>query len=166
MWCTTKIAVGLMCLVFFVAGHAQAKDACNLRSLAHQQRDEATIQNLETAWNIAMSRGDTDFELCLLTPDFMEILPNGELKTLTDQLGFTEKNQEQNKPVAELPKIKVLIHGNVAVAHATWKPTEANRKPDQTADFFIWEKRHMARLFLASNASRSQIANEIFGHGQ
>jgi hypothetical protein len=137
MW--RNSAIGLMSLLSFVPSQARAKGTCDLQPLMHQQKDEATIQHLEASWNMAISKGDTDFEGCVLASDFMEILSTGELKTRTDELGFTAKNIGQNRPMPEMPKITVLIHGNVAVAYATWKPASANRKPDQTTDYFIWE---------------------------
>lgn len=139
MWPSRSIVAGLISLLPFMPTHAQAKDPCALRSLPQQQRDEATIQHLEASWNLAIAQGDTEFERCLLTADFQAILSTGEMKTLTDQLGSTAKNKGQNQPIPELPPIRVLIHGNVAVAYALWKPASANRKPDQTADYFIWE---------------------------
>ena len=139
MWASRGILTGLVSLLPLMAVHAQAKDPCELESLLHQQRDEATIQRLEASWNSAIAQGDADFERCLLTADFREILASGELKTLADELGFTSKNKGQNRPPPKLPPITVLIHGNVAVAYAVWVPTAANRRPDQTADYFVWE---------------------------
>jgi hypothetical protein len=139
MWPSSGIVAGLISLLSFMAVHAQAKDGCELESLLHQQRDEATIQRLEGSWNFAIWQGDSGLERCLLTADFGEILSTGELKTLTDELGFTAKNKGQNRPPPALPPITVLLHGNVAVAYAIWVPTAANRKPDRTADYFVWE---------------------------
>jgi len=141
MWHSRNMVIGLISSLPFVALHAQAKGTCDLPPLLHQKKDEATIQHLESSWNLAISKGDTKFEGCLLTSDFMEIFPGGELKTRTDQLGFTAKNKGQNKPVPEAPKVAVLIHGNVAVAYAAWKTTGANGQPEttETADYFVWE---------------------------
>jgi hypothetical protein len=136
---TASIVASLISSLPLMPAHAQANGACNSPSLRNQQRDAATIQHLETSWNIAIMQGDTSLEECLLTADFKEILANGELKTRTDELGFTAKNKGQNKPIPQLPPITVVIHGNVAVAYATWTPTVADRPPDQTADYFIWE---------------------------
>jgi hypothetical protein len=138
MWPSRSILIGLISLVPFIA-HAQTKDQCEQQLPPHQQKDEATIQHIETSWNLAISRGDSSFERCLLTADFMEILNKGELKTLTDELGFTDKNKDKDRPPPNMPPITVLMHGNVAVAYATWVPTDLQKKPDQTTDFFIWE---------------------------
>lgn len=120
-------------------GQGQTTGVCNAPALMNQHRDEATIQHLETSWNIAITQGDASFEDCLLTADFMEILSDGDLKTRTDELGFTTKNKGLNKPTPRLPAITVVIHGNVAIAFATWTSPAANRGPDKTVDYFIWE---------------------------
>jgi len=132
---------GLIVVLPSMPVHAQARTngVCNAPALMNQQKDEATIQHLETSWNIAITQGDASFEDCLLTSDFMEILSDGDLKTRTDELGFTAKNKGQMKPLPRLPPITVVIHGNVAIAYATWTPTAANRPPDKTVDYFIWE---------------------------
>jgi len=136
------IVLGLTTAFSLVSLSAQAKAACDLPSLVHQAKDEATIQRLEAAWNAAISKGDTDFESCLLTSDFALILGNGELKSRTDQLGLTAKNKGKYLPVPDLPKITVLIHGNVAVAYASVSSTRADGKTETTkfADYFVWEK--------------------------
>jgi hypothetical protein len=139
MWSSRSIVIGLISLLPIISAHAQSKDPCEAQLPAHQQKDEATIQQIETAWNLAIARGDSSFERCLLTADFKEILSKGELKTLTDELGFTEKNKGKNRPIPTLPPITVLIHGSMAVAYATWVPTDPNKKSDQTSDVFIWE---------------------------
>jgi uncharacterized protein DUF4440 len=136
---TGSIVAGLISLLPFKPAQAQATSACHAPTLVKQQKDEATIQHLETSWNIAITQGDTDFEDCLLTADFMEILSNGDLKTRTEELGFTAKNKGQKKPIPRLPAITVVMHGNVAMAYATWTPAAANRPPDKTVDYFIWE---------------------------
>jgi hypothetical protein len=138
---TGSIVAGLISVLPFKPVHAQAQTngACNAPPLMNQQNNEATIQHLETSWNIAITQGDASFEDCLLTADFMEILSNGDLKTRTEELGFTTKNKGQKNPMPRLPAITVVIHGNVAIAYATWTPTAANRPPEKTVDYFIWE---------------------------
>jgi hypothetical protein len=63
---------------------------CQFPTLAHEHRDVATIQALELEWTRAYLRGDTDFEACLLTPDFTEIMRNGEIKDLSARAGGQE----------------------------------------------------------------------------
>ena len=131
--------MGALLLLVLIPARAQVQSGCDLPSLLHQQKDEATIEHLEASWNRAISQGDADFERCLLTTDFKEILPTGELKSLTDQLGSTAKNKGQNYPIPHLPPVTVSIHGNVAVAYATWKLAGANQPSDKIADYLIWE---------------------------
>ncbi len=135
---------------------AQTRDECSATPLVNQQKDEATIQQLETAWNIAIRRGDAALEDCLLTADFLEILPNGDLKTRTDELGFTTKNKGQNMPMPRLPAITVVLHGNVATAFATWTPLAANRPPEKTVDYFIWENGSWHVFFSQSTPIEAQ----------
>jgi hypothetical protein len=141
MCVSRRVVTGLIALLAVTTAHAQAQahDSCEPESLMHQQRDEATIQRLEALWNVAISQGDTSFERCLLTADFVEILSSGELKTRADELGFTAKNRGRKQRTPELPAITISIHGNVAVARAIWKQTDATRESDQIADCFVWE---------------------------
>jgi len=137
----SEIMAALICVPPSMPAHAQAQTngVCNVPELMNQQKDAATIQHLETSWNTAIAQGNASFEDCLLSADFMEILSDGDLKTRTDELGFTAKNKGRNKPIPRLPPITVVVHGNVAMAYATWTATAANRPPDKTVDFFIWE---------------------------
>jgi hypothetical protein len=148
MWYSKSICIGLLSALPFIA-HGQATDPCEALP-AHQQKDEATIHRIETAWNLAISRGDSSFERCLLTADFAEILSKGEIKSVTDELGFTDKNKGKNRPIPNMPAITVLIHGNVAIAYATWVPSDPNKKSDQTSDFFVWENGAWHVLFSQS----------------
>jgi hypothetical protein len=134
-----KIILGLVSMGFLVVHQARAAGACDVQGLMHQQKDAATIQQLEKSWTIAIAQGDTSFERCLLTPDFVEVMSTGEIKTLADELGNTAKNKGQHRPPADMPQVTVSIHDNVAVAYATWKPADASRKPDLTSDFFVWD---------------------------
>ena len=70
-----------MQLLFFVCLIAFTTDATadyHRLALAHQRRDAGTIQRLENAWTLAYLSGDAEFEACLLTPDFTEIMANGK----------------------------------------------------------------------------------------
>lgn len=139
MCAARRIVTGLISLLIFMSAHAHAQDSCALESLMHQQRDEATIQRLEALWSVAISQGDTSFERCLLTADFVEILSTGELKTRADELGFTAENKGRKRRAPELPAIRILIHDNVAVARATWKLSGVTPESNQIADCFVWE---------------------------
>ena len=68
-------------------------------ALKAQQRDAATIQRLENAWTVAYLKADTNFELCLLSSDFTEIVRSGEVKFLSDELAFARKNEGKNLPI-------------------------------------------------------------------
>jgi len=153
---TGSIVAGLMSGLPFMPAHAQANGTCNAQPLLNQQKDEATILHLEAAWNTAIGQGDASSESCLLTADFKEILANGELKTRADELGFTAKNKGQNKPIPRLPPFTVLIHGNVAIAYATWTPSAADSAPNQTADYFIWEDGSWHAFFSQSTPVEKQ----------
>lgn len=75
----------------------------------HQRKDEATAQRLENAWNIAYLRGDTNFESCLLTPDFTSISLKGEVRVLADELAVAAKNKGKNLPIPSFPEITVFM---------------------------------------------------------
>lgn len=137
-----KLILGLVSLAWLLPLASQAEDVCRQKPLLEQHEDAATIQNLEAAWSIAYLRGDTDFERCLLTPDFTEIMRDGEVKLLADELGFAEKNKGKDLPIPVMPMSTVLIHGDVAVAYGTSKSTVTAGKTRTTryADYYIWEK--------------------------
>ena len=164
MCCSSAMVIGLISLLPFMAVHAQASETCNRESLMHQRRDEATIQRLEASWNEAIAQGDSGFERCLLTADFREILTSGELKTLTDELGFTARNKGQNRLPPQLPPITVLIHANVAVAYAAWVPT-GDGKPDETADYFVWENGFW-RVFFSQTTPVENSSITAWGGGR
>jgi hypothetical protein len=131
-----------MLLIPFVPSiplHAQT--TCDMDALKSQQRDVPTIQRLENAWTIAYLKADTNFEECLLTKDFTEIVRSGEVKFLSDELAFARKNEGKNLPIPNLPEPTVLLHDNVAVAYGTSESTAADGKIRQTryADYYIWE---------------------------
>jgi|ERR1700677_2955095 hypothetical protein len=71
---------------------AVAED-CQKELLLHQRRDTATIDRLERMWTLAYVHGDTDLERCILAPDFTEIMRNGHVKFLRDELRFAENNK-------------------------------------------------------------------------
>jgi hypothetical protein len=128
----------------------QAKDACQYSALLHERRDVATIESLELEWTRAYLRGDTDFEKCLLTPDFTEIVRNGDVKHLADELVLAAKNKAKPLPVPEIPKGTVLLHGNVAVAYGRSSGARAMRY----ADYYVWESSHWRVYF----AQQTEIA--------
>jgi hypothetical protein len=97
--------------------------ACHGPELMNEHKDVATLQRLEAAWSIAYLKGDINFERCLLTPDFTEIMGCGDMAELKDELGFAVANQSNNLSIPNLPKSTILLHGNVAVACGTSRGT-------------------------------------------
>ena len=140
---------------------SQAYGACGQEVLQHEHQDAATIQALETAWSVAYLNGDTDFERCLLTPDFTEILRDGSVKLLADELGFAAKNAGKHLTIPDLPKGTVFIHGDVAVAYGLSGSADAQGVKHMTryADYYIWEEGAWRAYF----AQQSQFLQDTAG---
>jgi hypothetical protein len=121
------------------AHHAQ--NTCDQSTLKDERKDVATIQRLERAWTVAYLEADTNFERCLLSPDFTEIIRSGEVKFLADELEFAKKNEGKNLPIPDQPKPTVLLHGNVAVAYGASEFTGLDGEVRKTryADYYVWE---------------------------
>jgi hypothetical protein len=111
---------------------------CRFPALLHQHRSVATIEALEFEWSRAYLRGDTEFEACLLTADFTEIMRNGQVNHLSDELALATKNTANPLPVGELPKGTVLLHRNVAVAYGRSRSASGQRAM-RYADYYVWE---------------------------
>jgi hypothetical protein len=134
----SNAAIIIAIAMAIVSPPIEANAPCKNPILLHQHRNVATIERLELAWSRAYLRGDTGFEECLLTPDFAEIMRNGDVKHLSDELALAAKNKANPPPVGELPSSQVLLHGNVAVAYG--RPQ--NSKSARTmwyADYYVWE---------------------------
>lgn len=133
-------------ILFAASIPLHAQPACDMDALKGQQRDVATIQRLENAWTVAYLKADTNFELCLLSKDFTEIVRSGDVKSLSNELEFARKNEGKNLPIPKLPEPTVLLHDNVAVAYGTSQSTGPDGKIKETryADYSVWEngKRH------------------------
>jgi ketosteroid isomerase-like protein len=135
-----RCLIAVSCIPAISPSPLLAGDACRLLSLAHEQKDVATIDKIEKAWTVAFLRGDTQFERCLLTSDFTEIMRHGNITTLVDELRGAAENREKNMPIPEFPEIQVLLHGNVAVAYGTLSATGSARKARaRYADYYVWE---------------------------
>jgi hypothetical protein len=134
-----KFAVLFVLFAPSIPLHAQT--TCDIDSLKGQQRDVATIQRLENAWTVAYLKADTNFELCLLSKDFTEIVRGGDVKVLSDELAFARKNEGKNLLIPRLPEPTVLLHDNVAVAYGTSLSTGPDGKIKETryADYYVWE---------------------------
>jgi hypothetical protein len=121
---------------------ALAEDGCSLPELAHQQHDAETVQKLENAFASAFLKGDTNFEKCLLLPNYSEVSRSGKWRVLSEELASTAKNQGRNLSVPEtMPKIEVLMHGDVAVAHGLFTFAEPDGKSQSTrfSDVYVWK---------------------------
>jgi hypothetical protein len=129
--------LGAMATALVFSSVARAGN-CNVPPLLHQHRDVATIQSLELAWSRAYLRGDTAFEECLLTADFTEIMRNGAVKHLSDELALAAKNAPTPLPMGEIPKGTVLLHGDVAVAYGR-SQRAGGAHAMRYADYYVWE---------------------------
>jgi hypothetical protein len=133
-----KVAVVVPLLAIIFSPAISAAKSCEYPALLHEQRDVATIESLELEWTRAYLRGDTAFEECLLTADFTEIMRNGDIKYLPDELALAEKNRAKPLPLGEVAKGSVLLHGNVAVAYGR-SQNSAGARALRYADYYVWE---------------------------
>ena len=144
MMLNCKASIG-MATTLILSSVVKAND-CRFPTLAHEQRDVATIQSLELEWSRAYLRGDTDFEKCLLTSDFTEIMRNGDIKDLSAELALAAKNKANPLPQGDLPTGQVLLHGNVAVAYGR-SQSAAGARAMRYADYYVWENSHWRVYF-------------------
>jgi hypothetical protein len=127
------------CLLF-VSSQLKAED-CNIPELANQKHDAATVQRLENAFSIAFLKGDTNFEKCLLLPNYAETSRSGKWRTLSDEIETASRNRGRNLSVPEMPKVDVLMHGDTAIAHGIFTFTSADGKTMTTrfSDVYVWK---------------------------
>jgi len=94
------------------------------------------------AWTVAFLSGDTEFEACLLTRDFTEIMSNGTINHLADELALAQKNKGKPATTPDMPQITIHLHGNVAVAYgiSSKKEVMIDGKPCKSyyADYNVW----------------------------
>jgi hypothetical protein len=121
-----------------IVSSAATAEVCQFPALHNQRQDVATIETLELEWSRAYLRGDTAFEACLLTADFTEIMRNGEVKHLADELALAARNTAKPLPMREIPKGIVLLHGNVAVAYGR-SQNAVGTTAMRYADYYVWE---------------------------
>jgi hypothetical protein len=131
-----------------------AKADCTRPALTHQRRDAVSIQALETAWTQAYLTGDTDFEKCILTPDFTEIMRNGSIHHLSDELELAAKNRGKPVTSADTPQITIHVHGIVAVAYgiSSAQTIDGKVRKSYFADYYIWNKGSW-RVYFAQQTS-------------
>lgn len=127
-----------VCLVIFTT---YAGAGCVRPALTHQRRDAATIQRLEMAWSVAFLTGDTEFEACLLTRDFTEIMSNGAVNHLADELALAQKNKGKTATTPDVPPLTIYLHGNVAVAYgiSAQKMIDGQAYKSYYADYYVWK---------------------------
>ena len=151
---------GMVALAFMLcvtSARAAENAVCHAPTLQHEEKNEATIQRLENAWSVAYLRGDTNFERCLLTSDFTEILRSGEVRGLSGELALAAKNKGKDMRIPNFPRATVFIHGNVAVAYGVVRSADANGQARDTryADYYVWENGSW-RAFFAQQTGFSQ----------
>jgi hypothetical protein len=148
------IGFAALLILLALSSPLHAQTTCGMDALKGQQRDVATIQRLENAWTIAYLKADTNFELCLLSKDFTEIVRSGDVKFLSDELEFARKNEGKNLPIPKLPEPTVLLHDNVAVAYGTSQSTGPDGKIKETryADYYVWENGKWHAFFAQQTA--------------
>ncbi len=134
-----RLRILLLALSVLLAGVAYG--SCDNPVLALEKKDEATIQQLEHAWSVAFLTGDTDFEACLLSPDFTEIRSDGRLNRLPDELALAAKHKAEPQPNMDIPPGTVHLHGDVAVAYGVSPVKMVDGKPHRSyyADYYVWE---------------------------
>jgi hypothetical protein len=118
-----------------------AEGGCSAPEVADQKQDAATVQRLENAFTAAFLRGDTDFEKCLLLLNYSEVSRSGKWRELSSELEGRARNCCKNLSVAEMPKVDVLMHGDVAVAHGLFTFTTPDGKSQSTrfSDVYVWK---------------------------
>ena len=131
-----------------------AKTDCTRPALAHERRDAISIQTLESAWTQAYLTGDTDFETCILTADFTEIMSNGSIHHLSDELELAAKNRGKSVTSPDTPQITIHIHGVVAVAYgiSSSQTSDGKARKSYFADYYIWNHGSW-RVYFAQQAS-------------
>jgi hypothetical protein len=150
------LAALLLLLPASVYARSQSED-CNFPALKDQEKNTATIQRLEQAWNEAYLHGDTNLMRCLLAPDFTEIMRSGELKTLPDELAMAEQNRGKALTMPESPKIEVLLHENAAVAYGQSFSKSKDGKPEIRwySDTYLWKDGRWHAFFAQQTAAEN-----------
>jgi hypothetical protein len=135
-WALAACLAGLL----GTAACAQAPSACARPELQGQKRDPATIQQLEKAWSIAYLKGDAGLEACLLLPGFTEILGDGRVMHLDDELALARSNRGKHLPIPGFPAEHVLLHGDAAVAFGLGSSKAADGQVHRQwfADYYVW----------------------------
>ncbi len=132
------VHVAVLC-AFLTLPAAPLLADCSQPALAHEQQNAATIQRLEAAWTLAYLTGETSLERCLLAPDFTEIMSDGAIDHLPDELSLAEKNRGKTVSTPPSVAITVHLHGNVAVAYGlSGKVVDGRHYHQYFADYYLW----------------------------
>jgi hypothetical protein len=147
-------AVAKLAVATLFACSAAARADCDRPALKNQTHNVETIQRLENAWSTAYGTGDTEYEACLLTQDFMEIRGDGKINKLEDELAQAAKHKGQT-PAAPSDRPLVHLHGDVAVAYGVSSSARmVDGKPYKRyyADYYVWKDGGW-RVFFAQQTS-------------
>ncbi len=95
---------------------------------------------------------------CLLASDFTEIMRSGELKLLSDELSMAEKNRGKDLKVPEMPRIKVLLHENAAVAYGRSFSTSKDGRTEIRwySDTYLWKDGQWRAFFAQQTAAAAE----------
>ncbi|HEX3437158.1 MAG TPA: nuclear transport factor 2 family protein [Pseudacidobacterium sp.] len=127
-------------VVLLFSGQVRAESCDHIPELANQHHDEATVQRLEGAFTNAFMKGDTDFEKCLLAPNYAETSRSGKWLVLSDTLEAATRNRGQDLSSPDMRKVDVLMYGDTAVAHGLLTLPSADGKPQtmRFSDVYVW----------------------------
>lgn len=129
-----RCLVAALCLL---AANAYARPNCSRPVFRAERRDAATIQHLEKAWSVAFLQGDTEFESCLLLPDFTEINGAGRVMHLSDELALARANRGKNPPLPPLPDSHIILAGDAAAAMSR---SDRGTRSRWSVDYYVWDK--------------------------
>ena len=127
---------------------------CHRAELAHERQNAATIRQLERAWSRAYLTGDTAFEACLLTADFVSIRSNGDVQHLDDELALARRNVGKTATDFVQPTTTIQVHGSVAVAYGLLasENTPSSTRRTYFADYYVWSDGHWHVFFAQQTA--------------
>jgi len=135
-------AVAMLAGVSLFTCAAAAWADCDRPAFKNQSHDIETIQRLERAWSTAFGTGDTEYEACLLTEDFVEIRADGKINKLADELAQAAKHKGETPAASTTPPSPVHMHGDVAVAYGlstTARMVDGKPYKRYYADYYVWK---------------------------
>jgi Domain of unknown function (DUF4440) len=135
-------AAAILAVATLFACSAAARADCDRPALKNQTHDVETVQRLERGWSTAFGTGDTEYEACLLTQDFMEIRSDGKINKLEDELALAARHKGETPAASSSPLSPVHMHGDVAVAYGISSSARmVDGKPYKRyyADYYVWK---------------------------